>query len=365
MNNATLNSSPLNGITGVISRFSDLPGYVDVSNKEVEDLFAETAVSIESFTDLLGIVQVIPKAYYDFNATVEVASYKNLSASLLLAQQQNASIPTINCKIVDDEISYRDAVTAPSWPLQGQSVVAPDGSILSVGIFGLTDGIGFWRTEDGLEDSNWLSSRTPDYTFRSGEVSEPCNFTISVSDYIAGSYVIDVYYTSAVTGDERSLIHRRSFDKGVSWSSESISSLNVPTGSSLAAMKPKTLTSNSVISAGIFYTEENGLNFYDLNYMYYDGSSWNSAIPWSNEVDTGDWIIDSICCFSEDDKELVYMSGRRDSNDVTNNSIYALALLDMNLSSSEDTWSVLSRLLSLFRQSLQISIAFDTLKYQK
>jgi hypothetical protein len=342
MNNASLNSSPLNSLTGVIRDFSDLPGYVTVSIPLFSDLNSSINASIEAFSDLMASIQVMPRIFIDFNSVITVAPYKFLSTDLLSTQQQNALTPYATCKIIDDDIVYNSKIfISPDWPLNGKSVSAPNGDILSVGISGIDNSLGFWKTIDGTIDSNWLLSRTPDTVFETtGSYNISVNSTISVSEYIDDIYIIDVYYVTS-SGTSYTIKHQRSLDSGSTWSSDSVVTFTVNpfVHFSLAAMKPETISDNSVISGGIFFTVPDASGIFMLNYRYYDGTTWSSTIPWSSEVDSSDWVIKDIDCYSSNGSQYVYISGRQSKIDTsTTNSIFVVKLNNLTVNEDTDTW---------------------------
>lgn len=141
--------------------------------------------------------------YQDFaGCSVTTSNYKWLTAKLLAAQKQYNVRPYFQCKIVDDTIAAQSPLTLVSGganlPKYGKFVTAPDGALIGVGLY--SDNIVFFKVADGTNGSSWASNTilATDVNINPPANTIPC--TISVSDFINGTYRIDVYYVTFPAG---------------------------------------------------------------------------------------------------------------------------------------------------------------------
>jgi hypothetical protein len=244
----------------------------------------------------------------DINScSVRNSDYKWLSDTLKTAQLGPGYRPYFTCKIVNDTITPNAILTQPNIPINGKSVQAPDGNILSVGA-DASNNLAFWNTPNmatGLGTKTILTS-----TYRND-----LNASVSVSDWINGYYVIDVYAFFNNSGN-LNVIHYRSVNSGASFSS-SISPTDIVISNAttnnvyVAAGTPLLNIDGSTIGGSFFYIKavSTGFSppfistFYQINYQTYSGtgSSFSSPITWNLDVDPEDWIMQSL--------DVIYYNG--------------------------------------------------------
>lgn len=203
MNGAPLNSTALNSSGALIDSFKDLQGFLPVGTNPALATFKEIPASI-------SVAVVAPDT--DQNASITVSSYKWLTTTLQAAQNGPGYTPYYTCKVVNDTITPNAILTAPNVPLNGDSVVAPDGTTLSVGA-DASGNLGFWKLTD--PSGSWATYTT---LVVNGSWINTLNSSVAVSNWIGGTYVVDVYYYVA-NGANYSIAHQRSSDGGATWSS--------------------------------------------------------------------------------------------------------------------------------------------------
>lgn len=219
--------------------------------------------------------------YQDFaGCSVTTSNYKWLTAKLLAAQKQYNVRPYFQCKIVDDTIAAQSPLTLVSGganlPKYGKFVTAPDGALIGVGLY--SDNIVFFKVADGTNGSSWASNTilATDVNINPPANTIPC--TISVSDFINGTYRIDVYYVTFPAGGNVTPHHIYSNDGGSTWTADSnamntigitSATAGVSKNVSIAAGKPILLSSGSIQSV-LFYIESN-----TFSYSHSGGNTYN------------------------------------------------------------------------------------------
>jgi hypothetical protein len=283
MNFAELNSIALNG--GLLNNtgFVEIPAQISVNTNPSFASFVEIPASISVGSEVISEVQ----------GSITVSDYAWMTNTLIAAQQQSGLRPYFAVNIVDDTIQPEAILSAPGAPINGSIVSAPDGNLLAVG----GDGSGnmcFWKITN--PSGSWTSQNK--HVFTSTYLSQ-FNASIGVSNWYRGTYVIDIYYHIANSGNIN-IVHYQSLDGGLTWSS-SITT-NAPGISSstssnvyLAAVSPW-VNADSSISSLFFYIFNNSL-WYDIYYQFYNsdqGSTFQTAVIWTNQVSSQDLIIHSI-----------------------------------------------------------------------
>jgi hypothetical protein len=279
--------------------------------------------------------------------SITVSDYKWLTQTLKTAQLQFNVRPYFSCEIIDDSIVPNQILTPPGQPLNGSSVTAPDGAILSVGKISSTGYLGFWKVTDASIAGVWASPTTVLDATSGSSVSNgyrgDMNAAINVSEYIAGTYTIDVYYFKTAS----SLLvigHQRSTDGGLTWSSVIAPNATgiASSGSSyIAAGKPVQDINGK--TTGVFFYINHGASNDTVHYQYYagTGSSFSADTVWSpKNINSGDWKLHSLDSYFKKGIYYIVFSGYHqvieDTND--NYSIYTTALLSLTSSISTDLW---------------------------
>lgn len=274
-------------------------------------------VSITEFTYLTS----------DLPASLIVSDYKWLTATLKAAQLGPAYRPYYTCKIVDDTITPNQVITAPGVPLNGAAVQSPDGYVLAVGDDG-TGKLQFWKLADA--STGWGS---PTKQLASSYRND-LNASIEVSEYVMGSYVIDVYYFFNNAG-ALNIGHQRSMDGGITWSSSiacmdpSISNATTD-NMCLAAGKPVLLPGGNV-SGMVFYLKKaigvvSPTSYYRIFYQYYTGSggTFNTPVQWEGYVDSQDWTMQGLDVEYNNGSYYVVFSGYHNNLETVPNQNFGL-----------------------------------------
>lgn len=271
-----------------------------------------TAVSDNPIVGRLNI-----PSNFDTLTSLVVSGYKWLTSTLFSAQNAAAVRPYFRVQILDDTISsptvlqeYTPTVNKPSY---ASSIVGPDGVLLMAGYGNDSKGTGisFWRVTDPTV-SDWSSYETNlvDSSTTIAPVSNWCS--ISCSDYINGSYHIDIYYTYNSSGV--AIGHWYSDDGGITWTAGYTTTApgipysdfqNNVVNYCLVAGKPVMQSTGQILSS-FFYLKKNSNSFSEIpsdSYMGYDvwyqrrtaGSSFNSPTMWSQKnINSQDWTIHSF-----------------------------------------------------------------------
>lgn len=302
----------------------------------------------------------MPSTFNDLQCGVDVSNYKWLSESLKTAQQQFISRPDTQCFIKDDTITPTTVYADPGQPLNGAVVTAPDGALL---VIGRTTGgnLGFWKITAGSVLANWQAA--PNVVLAtSGSFRSDLNASINVSDYIAGSYTIDVYYFVGATPTPV-VTTKRSTNAGVSFSgATSLVSYSSDTVAYVSAGKPYYQT-NGTTNGIVFFAKPIGATQAVVAYSYYTGSAWVNNIQWNIEnVETGEWWLNSLDNYYNPYSGVyyVYFSGYHTMFESTNGnfSIYYTKLVQRTASITTDIWSPAVEVLSSLSSASQNENSF-------
>ena len=294
------------------------------------------------------------------NAEIDVSTYKWLTDTLFSAQQKPSVRPYVQCQIIDqtlleNQIFFGSTSTSPSG--SGDLALAPDGSLLAVGVMANGD-LGFVKITDGTVSSAWDAFSSNTATVIASPVTTNyvpyntnttpnfhLNASIGVSDWVNGTYVIDVFYWYIQTSTSvYNIMKVRSEDGGNTWTTDSsVQTTGIPdTANSYFMVSAGTpiLQTSGTVSSTVFVltgTLPSGVSGELLsNSIYYtstlDGSGSSSFTgkiwrEWSAiNVNSNDWILHSFDTYYSQENDVYYVvfSGYHtiyeDSND--NFSIY-------------------------------------------
>ncbi len=272
-------------------------------------------------------ISVIIENYKETGVSCQaiVSDYKWLSKTLETAQQQSAVRPYYECRIIDDSI-LGDIVTTPTTPAQGSVVVAPDGIMYAVGLDG-SNNVAVWSG-----DTTALSGAPSSILENvAGNRSSFNHYSISCSDWIAGSYKLDVYFFGHWASGFLTILHYYSMDKGSTWHTDQVVNTTGIQGSFfvsinkqvmwLSAGKPYLDNLGNIIST-VFYIENNPSSITDfmIKHQQYLGSggTYQTAGQWSPEIDSLDWEIHSLDSAYINGNFYITFSGYHQVFDATN-----------------------------------------------
>ena len=305
----------------------------------------------------------ITPAFSDVGCSITTSDYKWLTSTLKTAQQQSALRPYYTCQIIDDTLAPNQIISSPGQPLQGSVVMAPNGNLLAVGL-DTSNNVGFWKISDGSNSSLWSSAPTVILENNSANRNANNHYAIQVSDYIAGQYVIDIYFFGNWSGT-LSVIHYQSTNSGATFTSSvsfsSTASLTSSTNSSIAAGKPYQDNSGAIVST-VFYIDGGSSNIYNIRYQQYSSlTGLNSVVSWTaKDVNTGDWNLNSIDVSYIKGYWYVFFSGyhqyyeqTNQNSSVLNYSLYFTKILNFQNSSTLDFWSAPTEIISALSSSPQ------------
>lgn len=315
---------------------------------------------------LNGTPGVLSNSFEDVGCSANVSGYKWMSNTLLSKQQNLAVQPYYTCQVIDNSLVPNAILTSPAQPLQGSSVVAPDGKVITAGI------------SSGGAISVWVGTinsiySTPTATFGTGASYDDLrnHVAVQVSDFINGTYKIDIYFFGNMNnnfgGGILQIEHAYSLDGGVTWSTtgESVSNTTIPYNQAgniwLAAGKPYQNNNGQIIST-VFYIQPNG-SYFDVLYQQYPGTgtTYGTAVAWSRKnVDTEDWILHSLDVAYINSNWYVAFSGYHSYYDPTNQtasiqnySIYITKIVNFQNSATLDIWSPTTSIISALSSSPQ------------
>jgi hypothetical protein len=298
----------------------------------------------------------IPTVTVDAPATLTSSSYKWLSPALITTQANHYLRPAFKTKIIDDTITPNQVLNSLVPPFSSGSVAAPDGNILAVGL----DNSGYVNFYKGsnLHSGSWDSNLVLD-TSTAKFTSSSNRYVIAVSDYIQGSYYIDIWYFTnfdSSAGANLQVQHWYSSNGGASFTGAkttitNLTVANYPTQNlGLAAFKPIWSPKTQTVQGGFIYSAYLSTNFskwhqFEVYYRYGDVTNGYTEVQWlSNNVDSFDWTIDKIDCFYLKGYHFLVFSGFRNffdaANQMTSNyGIWVSRLTQFGGSSSSDVWS--------------------------
>lgn len=320
----------------------------------------------ESVTMRIGTL-----AFSDFLGGFVTSNYKWLTSTLLTAQQNYNVQPFFRCVVLDDTVQPNQIIKDGSSGANtqqpsslGSAVTAPDGNIIAAG-FDASNHISFFKGSNLHNAGTWDQQTTLDssasiLTPHSGQA----RVAISCSEYINGTYHIDVYYFKNFVNDgtDLQIIQQYSDDGGTTWNSRTFN-LGVANSAyyasspilnlSCCAFKPR-INSAGLLQSGFAFNRPNGNVFtqnplqaqqgYDLYYVTGTPSGFSSNIKWSQRnANSNDWIIHSLDSYYLNGIDYIVISGFRNFIDPpntlgTNYSIWLTAGLVLSGATANDIW---------------------------
>ncbi len=314
-----------------------------------------------SLNNQLSVTTLQPAVAGEIGASVVVSDYKWLTQTLKTAQQQQALRPYYTCQIIDDNMVPVTSNRISTNPKQGNAVQSPDGFILAVGL-DASNNVGFWKIINGTNTAQWNAAPNTILENNASNRNSRNTYSIKVSDFINGTYKIDVYFFGnfdAGAGPNLTIKHYYSYDGGTTWaSSEPLNSTSVVYDSSLttfsiAGGKPYLDNQGHIIST-CFYSFGDVFNAAP-SHIYYQqqqfsgvGIAFGSEVKWSGrDINTNDWSLWYEGLDSEliDGKFHLCFSGFHtfyeavNQNDNINNfNLYITKIESLSNSQSTDIW---------------------------
>lgn len=278
-------------------------------------------------------------AFADCNASISVSDYKWLTPSLKTTQQGTAVQPAFSCKVLDDSL-ISNAIIGTYNLSNSQVRIAPDGKTYVVANYATGNKLGLWILSSAASISKLSSA--PD-TIIANSWQTNSSPSLNISDWILGSYVIDVAY---IDSGSNNVVFERSYDAGLTFVNITTEPLIFPaTGQNLglSVCRP-TLNTSNMVDGMVFVSclaDDGSISYQneDIYYIFFDGSSATSLIR--KRVSSHDWIIHSIAAERIGDKYYIFWSGYHQQLENVNNvySIYATTLIERHSDSTSDYWS--------------------------
>jgi hypothetical protein len=287
--------------------------------------------------------------FTDLACSLVVSAYKWLTSTLLSAQQSPAVRPYFQCLIKDDKIVPTAILSNSTYPLNGDIDITPDGYVVAAGLDASGD-LSFWKVSDASQLSQW---NTPTAVLNSSAGITPLNTSIAVSEYIAGTYRIDIY-NMFTNGGVNYVRHNYSNDGGTTWTLND--NVTTPTGLYVNAGKPFQ-DINGVINSSFFSCTASSIYYYTKVTGSWVGTAW------SRTVDSYDWAIQSADSFYRDGIYYVVFSGYHKYLESTNSN-YSLYLTRLE-NYSTNLWSMPIELMSSLSSTVinQNSFTYPKLNY--
>lgn len=319
-------------------------------------------------------IKIGQPTFADFLLSLTTSNYKWLSSTLLTAQQNYNVRPYFACLILDDTVQpnaiIKDASSGGNTQQpagNGSAVTTPDGAIIAAG-FDASNHISFFKSASLHPSGNWDIQTTLDSS--SGIINGQNRVVISCSDWINGSYHIDIFYCTNFVNDTSNLqvIQQYSDDGGKTWASpRTITLSNMPNNAYISttpisnlcicALKPRLVS--GVINSGFAFIKPNGNIFtgsnpsnttatgYDIWYWRFNGSGYVHETQWSQRnVDSNDWTIHSLDSYYLNNTDYFVFSGYRNYVDPANTlvttpnySLWETSLVVASDSTTTDVWS--------------------------
>ena len=255
---------------------------------------------------------------------VGTSSYKWTTQTLYNAQNQFVARPSLTCQIVDETLlvnsqMYNTPNNTTYEGFSGDSVIAPDGTILAIGN-DATGGLRFVKITDGTQFSQWqallngtggvfIAAGWPYYNdnFSGSYNGFHFNASMAVSEFINGTYTIDIYYWYD-DGTHYQIHRARSTDGGNTFTNYTdIGSTGIPHNITaqiqVAAGTPVYNPATGKTSATYFYLTGAPIGGVFDNSIYYsyvaDGSSFTGAVShiWTDPSPRyilDDWVLHSF-----------------------------------------------------------------------
>lgn len=322
----------------------------------------------------------------DLLCSMVVSGYKWLTSTLQTAQQQYAVRPYFKAKIVNDSVTPSQSIStsASATRYNGNMVTAPDGNVLAVGED--TSGNVVFYKGANLHSGSFDTSVTLQIGggTHSGNLQQ--RYCIKVSDWILGSYHIDVWYffNFGSDGTQIKVQHYYSDNGGTSWNSESITALsgvpntNFPTYNlSLAGITPRWNPVTQTVQTGFMYIYASkdghgtlntygtaGYQAYNVQLFFGDVSNGYTASDWPSDNANGDdWTVHSLDTYRLGTVDHVVISGFRNFFDSANQSAKNYSIWDFSIESISDSPEVWSSPTSLFSAAAAISSNANAFTY--
>lgn len=324
-----------------------------LNNTGNQDLAASLTVNTNpafaTFKELQGFLSVAAPVSNDVNASLVVSNYKWLTPSLMIAQNGPGYRPYYTCHIVDDTIQPNAIITPPNVPLNGSAITAPDGNMLAVGA-DASGNLAFWKLPDA--STGWTVHST---LVANGSWRGDLNASVAVSNWINGSYVIDVYFYANVSGALK-IKWIRSTDGGATWGTvttlNDIAVSNATTDNMYLSAGTPVLLGNGLVQGVVFYIKkvsqpDNLSVFYRIFYQYYGGtgSTFGSETIWPTTVDSQDWTMHSLDSYYLNGSYYIAFAGYHNFIDMVPNSnfsIYSVRLDVITSNQNSDVWSLVN-----------------------
>lgn len=307
---------------------------IDVSDTEttsealsvVPNQFAQQS-DLQSVSDSASLTSgTVPNT--ELSVHTDISSYKWLSDRLQYAQEQPAVRPYFKTVIKDDLI-VPNQILSNVGITNGSAVTSPDGHIFATGK-DVNGYLSVWKLSDA--SSTWTGT-VLDTSYRND-----LNSAISVSEYINGTYTIDIYYF-AVSGGNTIVMHKTSSDGGTTWvaglttNSTGLTNTDV---SYISAGKPL-LQDDLTVKHTFFYTKTVSSTYDVIAYQTSTGSTFGGETQWSaKRIDNYDWKLGQFDVEYANKKHYVVFSGYHKYQESTNGN-YSIYLT--SLSTVDSTWS--------------------------
>lgn len=330
----------------------------------VKQYFPVIASETIPVTDSVQLSVFVPSpSYKDEPSSLITSAYKWLTQTLYKAQQAFSLRPYFTAQVIDDTIQPQAQLFSGAGSMlgNGSMATAPDGKIFGFGLDGSNNLCIFSDDDLDAHGGAWANKTILDTT---GDdfLNSKNQYSLEISDYYQGSYVLTAWYLGGLSGTP-TLIVQKSTDGGATWTKTTLnpSGLSIAGNVSIAAFKPVFLNGPQGVGVyiGCFYTKPSSASVfsgYDVCYAY-GMSSINVDAKWTREANSGDWTIHSLAAFYLNGIQNLVISGYRnfvdaankntdaDGNVINNYSLWATALLNnASLSTggsdgSRDQWS--------------------------
>ena len=281
------------------------------------------------------------------------SDYKWLSPTLKIAQGGPVYTPYFKLKIKNNSLLPNAVLTSPNVPVLGDATTAPDGNILMAGGDG-SGNLKFWKVSNA---GGTIPSGTLLVASGTGYIST-LNTSIAVSNWIQGTYVIDIYFWRTVAGST-TIGMARSMNGGSTWS---INPYSYTIGSggfyasqnySIAAGQPIYNPTLNVVESTCFYIRVNSSYSTTLGNIYYlnwsGGASYNAETMWSRTVNSLDWTLHSLDVQYFDDSWYVFFSGYQNWFETVsgngNYGLYMARLDNLTNNSLTDSWQLINQII--------------------
>jgi hypothetical protein len=184
------------------------------------------------------------------------------------------------------------------------------------------------------------------------------NTSIAVSNWIQGTYVIDIYFWRTVAGST-TIGMARSMNGGSTWS---INPYSYTIGSggfyasqnySISAGQPIYNPTLNVVESTCFYIRVNSSYSTTLGNIYYlnwsGGASYNTETMWSRTVNSLDWTLHSLDVLYFDGSWYVFLSGYQNWFETVsgngNYGLYMARLDNLTNNSLTDSWQLINQII--------------------